>query len=38
MFIRASNKKKKRGSLPQQMPRMPQRPIAPPRRIPQKGR
>lgn len=41
MFIRASNKKKKRGNLPgvpQQMPRMPQRPIAPPRRIPQKGR
>ncbi|MBB6555825.1 hypothetical protein HD593_010620 [Nonomuraea rubra] len=39
MFIRASNKKS-RPALPvvRPMPKMPQRPIAPPRRIPSKGR
>ncbi|MGI5284255.1 hypothetical protein ACQEVF_13045 [Nonomuraea polychroma] len=46
MRVRAAKKGKKTPGLPgrempmvpRQMPRMPQRPIAPPRRIPSKGR
>ncbi|MEO3797950.1 hypothetical protein ABGB14_47805 [Nonomuraea sp. B10E15] len=40
MRVRAGNKKKNRPQLPtpRQMPKMPQRPIAPPRRVPSKGR
>ncbi len=33
-----SGKKTTKSDLPRQMPKVPQRPIAPPRRIPQKGR
>ncbi|MFI7705658.1 hypothetical protein [Nonomuraea sp. NPDC049480] len=46
MRVRAAKKGKKTSAfpgretmpVPRQMPRMPQRPIAPPRRIPSKGR